>query len=865
MPSSEWYREASSVVEHVRLATMGRGAVPVIAGYDDLAEIRRGGQGVVYAAKQRSTRRRVAIKLLLDGAYASNTTRRRFEREIDLVAALRNPNIVRIYDSGISDEGRPYFVMEYVDGAPLDRYVNDIGLAHRSDTNASKTTATEKDRVRRLLTLFLPICEAVQHAHQRGIIHRDLKPANIRIDSDDVPRVLDFGLARGLYATQDEHPNPDSSSAAELTVSGQFMGSLPWASPEHASGNPDAIDTRSDIYSLGVILHYLLTGKFPYAVDGSPRDVLDNILQTQPTSPSSLIRGINADVDTIVLKCLNKEPQRRYQSAGDLTDDIRHYLAGEPIQARRDSAWYTIRKTVRRYQWAVAGVGVILLVVIAGLIVSLSLWRDADKQRRRADDERVLAQEQRRVAEQKTQQAQAVNDFLVSMLSAANPMEVHGRDVRVADLLDGAADDAGQKFVEAPQTEAAVRYAVGRSYLALGSFDEAERQLTAALSLAQTHPNSDPSDRLEAMQLLGEIYHRQGRFETAENMLRESFAQQQDAWGNDDPRTLYAKHKLAVLLADWGKFEEAEPLACQVLDSRRLILGPEHRETLASMSFVAGCMMRRGKFEEAQLLFEETLELQRRVLGEDNGEIVTTMSNLADVLSQRDQKERSDELNVQVYELAQHMFGKEHPRTWLALHQLGHSRMTLKRYDEAIDYLTQAMEGQRKIFGFDHPAVIDTASVLASSLRYAGRLDEAEAIYREVLDAARRVFGEEHPNTVTFMNNYAGVLMSMKRPADAEPIYRQAYQTIASKLGENHWLAAAFQGNLGQSIMLQKRYAEAEPHLLAEYNIMLKVLGPDHERTQSAAVDLVMLYEGWNKPELVAEYRKRSGNLKPPQ
>ncbi|HWL94811.1 MAG TPA: serine/threonine-protein kinase [Phycisphaerae bacterium] len=297
-------------------------------GYRLVREIHRGGQGVVFEAIQESTDRVVAIKVLRQGPFADRTELTRFEREIHVLSRLNHPNIVTIHDCSLS-AGHSFLVMDYVRGRGLDQYLVDADHSREES-----------------LQLFMKICDAVHAAHLRGIIHRDLKPGNIRIDEAGEPHVLDFGLAKLTGA------NADDSSPQTMTLTGQFVGSMPWASPEQVTGQTNEIDLRTDVYSLGVILYQLLTGAFPYPVTGKARDVQDRIVNAPPMRPSSVrsVTGrIDGDLDTIVLKCLAKQPDRRYQSAGELAQDLRHFLAGEPIEAKRDSFVYVLRKQISRH------------------------------------------------------------------------------------------------------------------------------------------------------------------------------------------------------------------------------------------------------------------------------------------------------------------------------------------------------------------------------------------------------------------------------------------------------------------------------------------------------------------------------------
>ena len=331
-----------------------------IEGYEILNEIHRGGQGVVYKATQKATKRTVALKVLLEGPYASPRQRHRFEREVDLVASLQHPNIVTVFESGVTGNELHYFAMEYVHGQPLDTYMKQSSLT-----------------VDETLRLFQKICMAVNYAHQKGVIHRDLKPDNILIDGEGEPRVLDFGLAKAA--------GPGMQNGAPVTVTGDFMGTLAYASPEQTKGDPHLIDIRTDVYSLGVVLYEMLTGEFPYDVVGQMAEVLHNIAEAEPRRPSTIRRRVNDEVETIVLKALSKERDRRYQSAETLARDIGHFLNGYPIDAKRDSALYVLRKQLKRYKVPVV-IAVAFMVLVTGSAIGFwLLWGRADEQRQLAD------------------------------------------------------------------------------------------------------------------------------------------------------------------------------------------------------------------------------------------------------------------------------------------------------------------------------------------------------------------------------------------------------------------------------------------------------------------------------------------------
>jgi non-specific serine/threonine protein kinase/serine/threonine-protein kinase len=371
-------------------ALPGRDAFP---GYEIQREIHRGGQGVVYLATQLNTKRRVAVKVVHGGATIGSAGKTRFEREVQLLGQLNHPNVVKLHDSGQTADGSLFFVMDYVSGRALDEVLRERKREMRHETSTGRSRARSRaegaDDIATTLAFFAKVCDGVNAAHLKGVIHRDIKPANIRVDQNGEPVLVDFGLAK-VTAGVDADADPSNP----MTMTGQFVGSLPWASPEQAVGSGDAIDLRSDVYSLGVVLYQLLTGgRFPYTVVGNMRDVLDNIQRTEPERPSTIRRQINDEIETIVLTALAKERDRRYQSAGELARDIRRYLRGEPIAAKRDAGWYVIRKILNRHRAAVAVAAAVALLITGSAVGMTGLWRQAEGARAVAVVERDRAED----------------------------------------------------------------------------------------------------------------------------------------------------------------------------------------------------------------------------------------------------------------------------------------------------------------------------------------------------------------------------------------------------------------------------------------------------------------------------------------
>ncbi len=448
-------------------------APDLIPNYQLLREISRGGQGIVYKAIQKTTKRQVAVKVMREGPFAGARDRIRFEREIEILAQLNHPNIVNILDSGVvrRDSGQMhFFAMDYISGQPLDSWLADSSRS-----------------VDDILKIFITICEAVNAAHLKGIIHRDLKPGNIRVDGENEPHILDFGLAK--TATGEVVDELDAQATPQMmTVTGQLLGSLPWSSPEQADGRISLIDVRTDVYSLGVILYQCLTGRFPYEVIGAIRDVMNNILHTSPARPSTVsLPGrarINNEVETIVLKCLSKERERRYQNAGELARDLRNYLDGAPIEAKRDSGWYVLRKKAVRHRALAISVAAITLAVVAGGAMSAVSWQRERAARIDAEAATLLAQQATAREAAERRRVEALFEFTKEVLASPDPDFLQGDNATGALRIADAAEARARKdFAAEPIVLADWLDNLGLTRLTFGAREDARKLLLEAFDL----------------------------------------------------------------------------------------------------------------------------------------------------------------------------------------------------------------------------------------------------------------------------------------------------------------------------------------------------------------------------------------------
>ncbi len=835
-------------------------------GYKILRELHRGGQGVVYQAIQESTQRKVAIKVMREGPFAGAADRARFDREVHVLGQLNHPHVVAIHDTG-SAAGHLYFVMDYIPGQTLDLYM--AGGEHTVDET---------------LRLFGKICDAVNAAHLRGVIHRDLKPSNIRIDAEGEPHVLDFGLAKVASSV---------AESSAMTLTGQFVGSLPWASPEQAEAAPSKIDVRTDVYSLGVVLYQMLTGKFPYEVIGNMRDVLDRIMRAEPGRPSTIRKQINDEVDTIVLKCLQKERERRYQTAGELGRDVRHYLSGDPIEAKRDSGWYVLKKTLRRYRVPTAVAAGFIMLITASTVALGFLYREADDQRRIAEAAEREQSRAREEAEEARDQTQIVADFQSSMLAETDPEGmglaiVDGFEDRIREVLAERIDDRSEldrvmhdwrqrtlkagptnvalgvldefvlakaaktiekDFGDQPLVRAALQQTVADTYGEIGLYESAMPLQEAALQTRRDELRDDHPDTLTSIYSMGLLLQSMGKYEDAEPYFREALEGYRRARGDDDPDTLDLIGAMGLLLTETGDYEDAEPYGRQALEGRRRVLGDDHPQTLLSINNMGYLLATMGKLAAAEPYYREALETRRRVLADDHLETLGSINNMAGLLQLMDKPAEAGPYWDEALEGYRRVLGDNHPHTLLSINNMGYRLQSIGKLDEAEKFYREALEGNRRVLGDEHPQTLLTINNMGYLLAAKGERSEAEDFYREALETRRRVLGDEHPNTLGSLHNLGDLLRDMGRLEEAEALGAELVRGARRSLPEGHWYTGVFLTNYGKCLAELKRYAEAETALLEAYGILEAALGPEHERTIKVIQSIAELYAAWHAAE----------------
>jgi len=678
--ASAWYRDPDVLLRELQRSGGAFTRSPSVDEYEDLRLIRRGGQGVVYSAWHGAMRRRVALKVLTDRWFESDANRRRFEREIDLVAGLQHPNIVRVYDRGRTREGAPFFSMEHIAGIPLDEYVRD---ATRPVPGGGAWT------MEAALRLLTRIGWAIHYAHQRGVIHRDLKPSNILIDRAGEPHVVDFGLAKAV--------GPAADGDATMTVSGEFMGTLVYASPEHLSGDPSRVDVRTDVHALGVILYEMLTGARPFASEGPMAGIIHSIAETDPTPPSRTggaarrpsgtsprwppVAGLNAELDTIVLKALAKDPERRYQSAAALCEDVERYLRGEAIEARRASAWYLMRKTMRRHRVAAAtGTTAILALLGFGIAMALMYGR-ARSEARKANQTRV---------------------FLEDTLGSVGP-PARGRDVTVAEVLDEAVHWIDIALSDEPEVAASVRNTIGNSYRSLGRYREAEDQLLSALATRRRLFGDEHVEVAQSLNAMALLRRNQGRVDEAERLFGQVLRMRRKLLGDDDLAVAMTLQNLGRLARRRGRLDRTQRLLGQALDIRRSRLGDRHPDVAMCQYELALLAAQRGDLDAARALHQTALRTRRATLHRDHPDVARSLLALGRLLIDSGDPSGAEPYLRECVEIVGRLVPEDHWRLAEARGALGAGLVAMGRFEEAEQLLTAAHQVLKAARGATDP------------------------------------------------------------------------------------------------------------------------------------------------------------------
>ncbi len=820
-----------------------------IGSFRIISVLDEGGMGVVYLAEQAAPKRKVALKVIRPG-YATAAMMRRFELEAQVLGRLQHPGIAHVYDAGVAltPLGRqPYFAMELIEGRSLIEFMHSQSLSAR-------------DR----LQLMVHICAAVQHAHAKGVIHRDLKPANILVTHDGQPKILDFGVARAI--------DSDVHAATMQTDIGQLVGTLPYMSPEQVAGDHSRLDTRSDVYALGVILYEALGGALPHDLDAKSLAVsIRTIAEREPIMLSLRNRALRGDIETIVHKALEKEPERRYQSAGDLAADIERYLHDEPIAARPSTAAYTISKFARRNKALVSGLACAATIGAAGVIgitwqavVATSQRDRAVKAEGLAETRRIDAEKARSLAEQKAAIATATSNFLGSMLTSADREVTMDRNVPVRAVLADAAANADIAFRDQPGVEASVRTTLGDLYKNLGDYVTAQAQLRRALDLQTRSHGEDSREALEVNCSLIATLADAGALDEADALAQRTLTTTRAKFGERDAVTIAAMHQQARVLAERGETPASEKLLRDAIALGRDVLGEKHVDMLTMMHNLGTSLGNEGKLSEAEDLMKRTLALRSEVYGPDHLQTQYTRNGLATILQKENRLEEAEQLYRQTLEVRQRVLGVDHAATLTTLQNLANCLILEKKLEEAEPLARRTYEAIPRVLGDDHPKMFVAANTLAYLMEDLGKLDEAEQYYRRALELIQKKKGYAHPESFGPLNNLAMLQMRRGQLDDAETLFRDLVKSSTAALGESHFYVGIFRNNLGECLTKLHRLDEAEKELLASEATLEQALGAGHARTQKAFERLAALYEAKGDAAEAGKWKARMSTSSAP-
>jgi serine/threonine-protein kinase len=821
-----------------------------IGPYRLVRRLHRGGMGAVYMAVRvdEEFQSRVALKVLHPGMHSEDFIQR-FRAERQILAALNHPHIARLLDGGTSEDDLPYFVMEYVEGRPIDEYC---------DANLLST--------RQRLELILAVCSAVQYAHRNLVVHRDLKPSNILVTAEGVPKLLDFGIAKLL--------NPElSSPRLAPTATALRLMTPAFASPEQARGEP--ITTAADVYSLGVLLYCLLTGHHPYRLDGrSPAGVARVICEQEPETPSTVVlrreeipepeggtttvtpeavsktrdgsparlqRRLAGDLDNIVLMAMRKEPSRRYGSVEQLAEDIRRHLDGRPVLARKHTFWYPLGKFVGRHRIGVAATAAFVAACLGFGIVMAAQRTQVARERDRARE--ALSR------------AELVTEFLIGLFETSDPFREPGEPVSAEEILRRGSRRLELGLQEEPETRVRLMATIGLIYSTLGDYVAAETHYRKALEISRELERGDPLLEAEILGGLATVLQRRGEYGPAEDMLRDSLRMRRELLGNDHPEVGVSLARLADLMWARRKLDEAEKLAREALRIGREGFDQGRPLTADSLFILANIRDARGDHAAAESLFRESLGIRREHFGADHPVVGQSLGAVGYILWVRGKYREAEPFFRQALSIRRKHLGDDHPQVGISLNNLGSLLERTGEYAEAEGLLEEALTILRRRLGDAHPNVAAALRNLAGVLRHLGRLDEAEALLLEALAICRNRPPEEEVNLGHVLRALARVVAAKKEYARAESLIQEAISIFDRTLSKEDRRRLTAQGVLAECWIGLQRYEEAETLLLEVYSTLKATRGAGSPETLEILKLLVKLYDLRGEPEMAAKYR----------
>lgn len=861
-----------------------------IGSFKIISEIAAGGMGRVFLAERTTGgfEQRVALKLIKRG-MDSEEILKRFRSERQILAHLQHPNIAKLVDGGLTEEGVPYFAMEYIAGKPIDIYCDE-----------KKLTIAQR------LHLFQTVCKAVHYAHQNLVVHRDLKPNNILVTNSGVVKLLDFGIAKVLTESDDLlHADP-----TKMTRTGFRVMTPEYASPEQIRG--ESITTASDIFSLGMVLYELLTGQRPFEISTrSPAEMeklLDSTNIRKPstavrkltsakapngtgntvaeisaarrTHPERLSKQLSGDLDNICLMALKKEPDRRYHSAEQFHEDLQRYLEGQPVLARPDTLLYRGQKFAQRNKVSVFTTTFVFVLVVALIgFYTHKLATERDRARFEAA------------------KAEQIADFLTGLFAVSDPSESKGETITARELLDRGAKRIEQKLKKQPEIQANMMNLMGNVYKSLGLYANAEKLIQKGLEIRQQLPVDKRLEVVESLSDLAMVVYEKGETAKAESLLVEALSQQQDTSPENEILRATLLQNLAQTHIYAGNFAKADSLFSRVIKMQTRLLGPEHKDLANTYHNAAVLKFDLGDDEASEAFYRKALAIDKATYGEDSPEVATDLNDLAYTVLQRGDMQTAERLYRQALALREKILPDPHPDLAHTLNHLSRLMYLQGKYEEAEPMARRALQMRIKIFGEDNAETAASRGNLAGILLAKGQVKRAKVLYLKNMTSLKALFGENHPYFAAALNSAARVLqangelhkseqyftqslqlhrkllptghfniarpllglgrveMDLQKTNSAESHLTEALQILKGTLPETHWRIAQVECALGDCLTREKRYQEAETYLLHGYGIVSEnnVRKPDlKNRLQE---NIAALYLAWGKPEKATPFQ----------
>jgi serine/threonine protein kinase/tetratricopeptide (TPR) repeat protein len=831
----------------------------VIGRYKLLQQIGEGGCGVVYMAEQEEpVRRRVALKIIKPGMDTRSVIAR-FEAERQALALMDHPGIAKVFDAGATGSGRPYFVMELVRGVKITDYCDEHALS----------TAER-------LQLFMLVCQAVQHAHQKGIIHRDIKPSNILVtrtpEGTAQPVVIDFGIAKATT-------NQRLTDKTLFTAFEMLIGTPAYMSPEQTTLTSADVDTRTDIYSLGVLLYELLTGAPPFEdrvlleagldevrrvireqeplrpstrLSRLPGAELTSVAQRRHAEPPMLIRSVRGDLDWIALKALAKDRSRRYETANGLALDVQRFLANEAVSARPPSTIYRLQKTVQRNKLLCGVTALVLVLLVVGLVVvSLSFTRERQAHR--------LSEIAFRKAEAEAAKSAQVTQFLQAMLRGVGPSVAQGRDTALLrEILDKAAARLGTELRDRPQVRAELQVTIGSVYDQLGLYPQAEAILREAVAVYRETGTSETKEGAQALRQLAKALQMQSRLQEAEAGYKEVLTVQRKVLGAERPEVASTLNDLSIVYYRQDRFGEAETMAKQSLEMRRRLFGNQHSDVLDSLSGLALILQVQSKLPEAEATQREVIAMRRKLMPDDQRRVASGLFNLGETLLRRGNLVEAESTRREALAIRRKVLGEDHPDVADNFVGLGLVLLVGGQAPEAEAMLRAALSIQDRKLGHEHPKRLFALSALGPALEAQGKSAEAESAAREAATLWRKVRGDKNLETAKALNVLASILTREGRLPEAEACYTESLGMMRDDKERGQLMAAWSLMGIGAIHRLQGKHDAAEAALqdaLTFQRAMLDALGLDNRKTlaelstlfigQGRAAESVIVERDW--------------------